>query len=322
MHSLQYICGRCIRQNIMASNMHVEQLPRHLRAYIRTLRSEVTAMNSCFDIRNYKMMLLNAALADDMQIIKYIFSYYRKHIYANDVYNIIDILRKLYARSSARCLQNIYYEKCIEPTLFLSYFDLVQMQEIDLSEVPYEYRTYEMSILAIQQSISAFKHMPAELKQPCLCYQIVEKYPHEIQYVPIYAQTSQLWKMGVSKDVTVLRYATDEYKTPKLCKLAVSKKGFMLKYVPHVFKTLKICKLALKNNKCAFKYMPNKYKTLKTSKKVVSEMPNMLAYVPEYLKTMSMCEASVAINPRLLKHVPSCMKTPSLCELAKQSIRY
>ena len=116
------------------------------------------------------------------------------------------------------------------------YYDLVEENGINLKDVPNEFKTLNLCLMAIKANGLA------------------------LEYIPIQFQTETICKLAVKQNPMALEFVPDGLKTLKICTIAIKngESGFhSLKFISNNFLTEQLCITAIKKSVFAIKYIPN-----------------------------------------------------------------
>ena len=120
------------------------------------------------------------------------------------------------------------------------YYDLVMENGLNLKDVPNEFKTLNICLIAIKGNGLA------------------------LEFVPIQFQTETICKLAVKQNPMALEFVPDGLKTLKICTIAIKngESGFhSLKFINNNLLTEQLCITAIKKSVFAIKHIPNAYMT-------------------------------------------------------------
>ena len=127
--------------------------------------------------------------------------------------------------------------------------NMIQKNAMNLSSIPFKFRTKELCELAIKKDSHAIS---------CINTKLIKGEPTSLNHLSN-EQIEEVCKLVIMKEPSFLQHIIDQ--TEELCMLAIKKNGHALQFVKPEFMTEKICKLAVQQNSNALKYVPSKFMT-------------------------------------------------------------
>lgn len=202
-----------------------------------------------------------------------------------------------------------------------------------LEQVPSQYRSRQLSQIAVTNRGAALRHVPCPLRDREMCEIAVRNDGLSLKSVPKVLRDAKLCQLAVEQNVLAMEYVPQELRTPELFdfKKIVALNGQALAHIPHGYHTPEIYDLAVKANGTALEFLPEAERTPSRCLTAVLYSPfevrelledfapppqSPLVWVPENLRTAQLCEAAVKRNPYALKWVPKSLLNPEICTQA------
>ena len=172
-----------------------------------------------------------------------------------------------------------------------------------LSNIPQEYRTYEMCLEAVRRNGITLCCVPRDLRSYEICLYAVKQYGYVLSYVPIKYRDYGMCLTAVKSSGFAIDYVPRVYLNKKLYIEAVKQNGRVLKYIPIEERDYEICKEALNqiSKNMSFRiFISNKEYENNVVIESIIQNKWILNYIPDEYKDKLIQEFKLDKEERLL----------------------
>jgi hypothetical protein len=164
----------------------------------------------------------------------------------------------------------------------IDYLSLLISKEIDLLDIPEEFRTHMLCMAAIKQNGANIKYVPENIKTidfyQCLINLNINNFkyitnPSE-EIVEFYNKIVKLFCNFVSKPIY----------SPEECWAVVNEKYFSLQYVFEHLITYELCLHSIYRDPSMIKFVPKQFLTEELCEKTIKQNAFHLSFVPEHFQ--------------------------------------
>ena len=120
------------------------------------------------------------------------------------------------------------------------YYDLVVGSGQNLRDVPNEFKTLDMCLIAIKKNGLALEHVPVEFLTETVCKLAVKQNPMALEFVPDGLKTLKICTIAIKNGESgfhSLKFISNNFLTEQLCITAIKKSVFAIKYIPNTCMT-------------------------------------------------------------------------------------
>lgn len=170
----------------------------------------------------------------------------------------------------------------------------------DFSEI----EMYELYKICLNNNGLVIQHIAYYFLTTELCYIAIRQTPSAIKFVPAPLLTQDMCKEVVSADYSCLKHIPSEYKKYELCYNAILRDGLLLHYVPWDIISYDMCINALKNNYMTFPNIPKKFRNDYVYECVLGKNGKYLNHIDAHAITPKLAELAIQTTPSALRFVP------------------
>lgn len=193
--------------------------------------------------------------------------------------------------------KNPFLLKDIQNPHYLICKKAVEVGGTVLHFVPDEYKTEEMSLIAVRKSGFALQYVKKQT--PIICMEAVKEQGYALEFVV--DKTPDICLEAVKRNGDALCWVPEDFKTSEMCFIAINQSGISLEHISSQNKTYEMCLEAVKNHAHALRYVPENFQTDELVKAAIVKNTGSLCHVIN--QTPEVCLMALKLNAQSLRDV-------------------